>query len=101
MLAAAFAFEALGGMGNAADNVTSDTLIQRTVPARMMGRVFGLRGSAAFVSSAIAYAIGGPLLDAVSARTVFVIAGAGVVGVGVLAFVLMPRTAGREILDPG
>ena len=100
-LAVAVAFETLGGAGNGADNVTSDTLIQTTVPARMLGRVFGMRGSAAFVSSGIAYAIGGPLLEVLSARTVFVIAGCGVVAVGVLSFVLMPRNAGEEVLDPG
>lgn len=100
VLAAAFAFEVFGGVGNATDNIVSDTLIQRSVPPRMMGRVFGLRGSAAFVSSAIAYAIAGPLLDALSARTVFVVAGIGVLAVGVLSFALMPRLAGEVLIDP-
>ncbi|MGZ8651570.1 MAG: MFS transporter, partial [Actinomycetota bacterium] len=56
--------QTIGGAGNGADNVASDTLIQRSVPRDMLGRVFGVTSTAAFVGSGIAYAAGGPLLDA-------------------------------------
>jgi MFS family permease len=82
--------QAIGGAGNGAGNVASDTLIQRSVPRDMLGRVFGVTSTAAFVGGGIAYAAGGPLLDATSPRFVFVAAAAGVVAVVGLAFVLLP-----------
>ena len=86
--------QATGGVGNGADNVASDTLIQRSVPREMLGRVFGVTSTAAFVGGGIAYAVGGPLLDATSPRFVFLVAAAGVLGVVGVAHVLLPP-AGR------
>jgi MFS family permease len=87
--------QATGGVGNGADNVASDTLIQRSVPREMLGRVFGVTSTAAFVGGGIAYAVGGPLLDATSPRFVFLVAAAGVLGVVGVAHVLLPPDAGR------
>jgi MFS family permease len=70
--------QAVGGFGNGLENVAADTLIQRAVPREMLGRVFGLVSTAAFGGSTLAYAAGGPLLDLTSARTVFVVAGSGI-----------------------
>lgn len=86
----AVATQAIGGIGNGADNVASDTLIQRNVPREMLGRVFGVTSTAAFVGGGIAYAAGGPLLDATSPRFVFVAAGVGVLAVVVLAARMLP-----------
>ncbi len=72
--------QAIGGAGNGADNVASDTLVQRSVPRAMLGRVFGATSMAAYVGAGIAYAAGGPLLDATSPRFVFLVAGVGVLG---------------------
>lgn len=85
--------QAIGGAGNGADNVASDTLIQRSVPREMLGRVFGVTSTAAFVGGGIAYAAGGPLLDATSPRFVFLVAAAGVTVVVRLARVLLPADA--------
>ena len=89
----AVAAQAIGGLGNGADNVASDTLIQRSVPREMLGRVFGVTSTAAFVGAGIAYAAGGPLLDATSPRFVFVVAGVGVLAVVGLAHILLPKEA--------
>jgi len=86
----AVAAQAIGGLGNGADNVASDTLIQRSVPREMLGRVFGVTSTAAFVGGGIAYAAGGPLLDATSPRFVFVLAGVGVIAVVGLAAMMLP-----------
>jgi MFS family permease len=85
--------QALGGAGNGIDNVTSDTLIQGSVPREMLGRIFGLTSTAAFVGGGLAYAAGGLLLDATSARTVFVFGAAGTLAVALLATRLLPRSA--------
>jgi MFS family permease len=70
--------QSIGGFGNGLENVTADTLIQSAVPREMLGRVFGLVATAGFGGSTLAYAAGGPLLDATSPRAVFLIAGAGI-----------------------
>ena len=57
------------------------TLIQQAVPREMLGRVFGLVATAAFGGSTLAYAAGGPLLDLTSPRSVFLMAGAGILAV--------------------
>jgi len=82
--------QALAGIGNAADNVASDTLVQQNVPRPMLGRVIGLISTAAYVGGGIAYAAGGPLLDATSPKFVFVLGGGLVLGVVVLAQRLLP-----------
>lgn len=79
----AAAFQVLAGIGNSLDNAASDTLIQQSVPAHMLGRVFGLMAAMAYAGAGLAAAVGGPLLDLTSPRTVFVIAGVG--GLAVIA----------------
>ena len=77
LLAVAALAQAIAGLGNALDVVGMDTLVQREVPREMLGRVFGLVGTAPFAGHTLAFAAGGFLLDLTSARTVFVIAGVG------------------------
>jgi len=75
--AAAGAAQALGGIGNGAENVAADTFVQRMVPAPMLGRLFGLVGTAAFLGSSLAYLLAGVLLDLTSPRTTFIVGGCG------------------------
>jgi ribosomal protein S18 acetylase RimI-like enzyme len=91
--------QGLGGGGNGAENIAADTLIQRVVPRELMGRVFGLVGTAAFGGSTLAYALGGPLLDLTSARAVFVVAGAGILLVTTFLWWTL-RTTARRIDHP-
>lgn len=70
--------QAIAGVGNAVEVVAMDTLVQRSVPREMLGRVFGLVGTAAPAGHTLAFAAGGFLVDATSPRTVFLIAGFGV-----------------------
>jgi len=88
----------LAGSGNGGANIAADTLIQRVVPHRMLGRVFGVVSTAAFAGSAVAYALSGALLDATSPRVVFVIGGSGVLAVtlALVAFVRQPLMESAE-----
>ncbi len=70
-------FQVLAGAGNGVDNVASETLIQQRVPGPMLGRVFGLTGTAANAGASVAALLGGILLDLTSPRTVLVIGGVG------------------------
>jgi len=86
--------QAVAGLGNGIENIAADTLIQRAVPREMLGRVFGLMATAPFAGSSIAYAAGGFLLDLTgSPRTVFLIAGVGVLAVVVPLMLVLRRDA--------
>ncbi len=93
-VAAAVGAQWLGGVGNGVGNIGGDTLIQRSVPPSMLGRVFGLTKTAAFVGSGLAYAIGGVLVDLMSPRAVFVAASAGVLAASIGGMFLLPRDVG-------
>jgi MFS family permease len=69
--------QAAAGAGNTADLVGTDTLIQQSVPAHLLGRAFGAVYTAAQLGSAIAYAAAGPLVVLVGSRGAFLVAGAG------------------------
>ena len=73
--------QVIAGWGNGAENIGVETLIQRIVPRRLLGRTFGVATTAAFGGSTMAYAVSGFLLDLTSPRTVFVIGGSGVLAV--------------------
>ena len=75
-VAAAFALQAVRGLGIAALDVAATTLVQRIVPAGLLGRVFGTLYGGIGVAAALAYVLGGLLLDRTGPRTAFVIAGA-------------------------
>ena len=97
-IAGAVVAQGIGGIGNGVGNVGGDTLIQRSVPSAMLGRVFGLVKTAAFLGSGLAYAIGGVLVDVMSPRAVFVLASAGVLAASIGGVFLLPsdRTSSPE-----
>jgi MFS family permease len=78
LIAVAAVAQAVAGVGNAIDVVAMDTLVQQAVPREMLGRVFGLVGTAPYAGHAVAFGAGGFLVDATSPRVVFLIAGLGV-----------------------
>ena len=76
-VAAAFAVQAVRGLGIAAIDVAATTLVQRNVPAHLLGRVFGTLYGGIGVAAAFAYLLGGLLLDRTTPRVAFVAAGVG------------------------
>ena len=74
-VAVAFALQAVRGIGIAAVDVAVSTLLQRAVPPRMLGRVFGNLYGAVGLAAGLSYVLGGLALNATSARVVFVVAG--------------------------
>jgi MFS family permease len=88
-VAAAFAVQAVRGLGIAATDVAATTLVQRTVPADLQGRVFGSLYGGIGVAAALSYLLGGLLLDRTTPRVAFVAAGAaGLVATGATALAL-------------
>ena len=97
-VAAAFAVQAVRGLGIAALDVAATTLVQRIVPARLLGRVFGTLYGGIGVAAAFAYLLGGLLLDRTTPRVAFVAAGtAGLLATAATALAL--RRAGQTRSD--
>jgi MFS family permease len=80
-VAAAFTVQTVRGLGIAAMDVATNTLLPRLVPAAMLGRVFGNLYGAIGVAAALSYVGGSVLLDLTSAPVTLVVAG----GLGTLA----------------
>ncbi|MGZ5318549.1 MAG: MFS transporter [Actinomycetota bacterium] len=93
LIAIAALAQGVGGFGNGLQNVAADTLIQRAVPQEMLGRVFGVVSTAAFAGSTLAYAAGGVVLDLTSPRTVFLMAGSGILAVTAVMWGVIRREA--------
>lgn len=89
---AAFTVQTVRGLGIAAMDVASSTLIQRSVPAELLGRVFGSLYGAIGVAAALSYLGGGLLLDLTSPQVAFIVAGAG----GLVATLLTWRSVARS-----
>jgi MFS family permease len=99
-VSAAFAMQSVRGVGLAAMDVASNTLLQRLVPPEMLGRVFGNLYGAIGIAAALSYMGGGLLLDATSAPVTLLIAGAGgTVATLVTAFAL-PATLRQDHTGP-
>jgi MFS family permease len=96
-VAVAFAVQTIRGFGIAGMDVATNTLLQRLVPAGMLGRVFGNLYGAIGFAAALSYVGGGLLLDATSAPTTFVIAGTG----GTVATIAVALALPRALRVPG
>lgn len=83
-VAAAVALQAIRGLGIAASDVASTTLIQARTPERLLGRVFGNLYGLIGIAAALSYVGGGLLIDATSPPVTLVIAG----GLGALATIV-------------
>jgi MFS family permease len=90
-VAAAFAMQAVRGLGIAGMDVAVNTLLPRLVPPSMLGRVFGNLYGAVGVAAALSYLGGGLLLDATSAPTTLVVAGAAGAVATLAVAVTLPR----------
>ncbi len=76
-VAAAFALQAVRGIGIAALDVAANTMLQHAVPAALLGRVFGTLYGAIGLAAGFSYLAGGVLLDLTGPRVTLVVAGAG------------------------
>lgn len=97
-VAAAFAVQTVRGLGIAAMDVATNTLLPRLVPASMLGRVFGNLYGAIGVAAALSYVAGSVLLDRTSAPVTLILAG----GLGTLATIVTAVALRRALRrDPG
>jgi MFS family permease len=88
------------GVFTGMDNVTTDTILQERVPDAFLGRVFSVRFLSYSVGEALAYPLGGLLVDTNGPRFTYVLAGVATAIVGLLTLLLIvipPK--GREATD--
>lgn len=91
-LIVALLFQVLTGVGNGLQNVSNDTLVQRSVPRSIMGRVFGAVYTCGYGASAITYGLGGTLLQIVSPQGMFIACGIGTIGAFITVSLILPRS---------
>jgi MFS family permease len=91
---AALGFQVIRGLGIAGMDVGHNTLIQRAVPAEMLGRVFSNVYGAVGAAAGLSYVFGGLLLDATNARITLIVAGAGGLMSAAVAAVVFRRCYG-------
>jgi MFS family permease len=92
-LSPAFVF-ALGalvvaGVANGTENVTTDTILQKSVPDAFLGRVFSVRFLGFSIGEVFAYGMGGAIVDASGARFTYLLAGAATAAAGLATLVFL------------
>jgi MFS family permease len=92
-LSPAFVF-ALGalmvaGVANGTENVTTDTILQKSVPDAFLGRVFSVRFLGFSIGEVFAYGMGGAIVDASGARFTYLLAGAATAAAGLAILVFL------------
>ena len=97
---AALGFQVVRGLGISAMDVGHNTLIQRTVPAEMLGRVFGNVYGAVGAAAGLSYLFGGLLLDATNARVTLIVAGSGGLVAAAVAAIVLPRAMSAQPAGP-
>ncbi|MDP8900510.1 MAG: MFS transporter [Actinomycetota bacterium] len=88
---------AVAGAANGVDNVATDTVLQERVPDAFLGRVFAARFMTFSAGEALAYPLGGLLVDATGPRPTYLLAGAAtaVAGLFVVLIVVVPYGSKR------
>jgi len=80
---------AIAGASNGVDNVATDTILQKRVEEAFLGRVFAVRFLTYSVGEALAYPVGGLIVDALDPRSTYLLAGltTAVAGLLILLFI--------------
>ena len=100
-LMAAFAAQALRGLAIPLADSHVTTYLQRTTPPAMLGRVLANVYGGVGVAAAVGYLLGGPVLDATSPRTAFVIVGCGGLAGAAVTAILLRRRSRAGAAEPG
>jgi len=100
-LAPTFAFAlgtvAVAGVANGIDNIATDTILQKRVPDALLGRVFATRFLTYSAGEALAYPVGGLLVDAVGPRSTYLITGGAIAAAGLLILLVIAAAPTRNV----
>jgi MFS family permease len=84
------------GAANGVDNVITDTILQKSVPDALLGRVFSVRFLSFGVAEVLAYPLGGAVVDASGPRAIYVLAGGATAVAGLLVLLLLVANPTRH-----
>lgn len=85
----------VGGAGNGVQSVAVLTAVQESTPGELQARVMGLFESVGAAAPGAGFLLGGLLTAAVDPRAAFLVAGAGVAGLVLVALLVGPRVRRR------
>jgi MFS family permease len=88
---------AVAGVANGIDNIATDTILQKRVPDALLGRVFATRFLTYSAGEALAYPVGGLLVDAVGPRSTYLITGAAIAAAGLLILLVIAAAPTRNV----
>ena len=87
---------AVAGVANGVDNVATDTILQKRVPDALLGRVFSVRFTGYSAAEAVAYPLGGLLVDASGPRQTFAVSGLAAAAAGALILLILIATPAKR-----
>ncbi len=77
------------GVFTGIDNVATDTILQKRVPDAFLGRVFSVKFLNYGAGEALAYPVGGLIVDATGPRSTYLLAGAATAVAGLLVLLFI------------
>lgn len=87
----------VAGAANGVDNVATDTVLQKRVPEAFLGRVFAARFLTFSAGEALAYPLGGLIVDSVGPRSTYLLTGAATAAAGLLVLLLLASPQERSL----
>jgi MFS family permease len=84
----------VAGISNGVENVVTDTILQKRVPDALLGRVFSVRFLSISTGEALAYPLGGLIVDAIGPQSTYLLTGitTATAGLFVLFFLALAST---------
>jgi MFS family permease len=79
----------VAGIANEIDDVATNTILQKRVPDAFLGRVFAVKFLGYGVGEALAFPMGGLVVDAIGPRSTYLYAGAATAAAALLVALLL------------
>jgi MFS family permease len=88
----------VAGVANGIENVVTDTILQKRLPDALLGRVFSVRFLSISTGEALAYPLGGLLVDAIGPQSTYLLMGVttATAGLFVLFFLALASTKNTQ-----
>ena len=89
----------VAGVSNGIDNVATDTILQKRVPDALLGRVFSVRFLSFSTGEALAYPMGGLIVDAIGPRPTYLLTGIATALAGLFILFLLFLASARDVQE--
>jgi MFS family permease len=89
----------VAGISNSIENVVTDTILQKRVPDALLGRVFSVRFLSLNTGEALAYPLGGLIIDAIGPRSTYLLTGIATATAGLFVLLLLAVASTKTAQD--